>query len=102
MEEGIFCMPYIHKRGIESGCYFFNTAQVDVPYGEAVVAFFGNELYEATILKESQLCVGPACLNDEFGPHQRLALFVTVLAKTLFALVGGHLMALSFLSAWHS
>lgn len=31
-----------------------------------------------------------------------LLLFVTVLAQALFALVGGHLVLLSFLTAWHN
>jgi hypothetical protein len=31
-----------------------------------------------------------------------LLLFVAILSQTLFALVRGHLVALSFLSAWHN
>jgi len=33
---------------------------------------------------------------------QPLFLFVAILTKALFAFVGGHLMALAFLSAWHN
>jgi hypothetical protein len=33
--------------------------------------------------------------------RNRLFLFMAILSKTLFALMGGHFMTLSFLSAWH-
>ena len=41
------------------------------------------------------------CSGCRGGYRPALFLLVTVLAKAFFTLVGGHLVAFSFLSAWH-
>jgi hypothetical protein len=44
----------------------------------------------------------PSCLPLFRGGYLPAFLFMTVLTQALFAFVGVHLFALSFLSAWHS